>query len=100
MPGSSPNSTTVNMNKAFQQLEENTSGAPPTVSAFYPKIIKEWPINGVMRSVYVTGACDGPDVSGGTAGGAYWFDVSLTASATAKCSAILLVLGKPSGPPG
>lgn len=88
----SPNSTTVNINKAFQQLEENTNSAPPTVSAFYPRIIKEWPINGVLRSVYVLGSCDGPDSNGGSAGGACWFDCSLTASATGVANRILIKL--------
>jgi hypothetical protein len=89
----SPVSSTVNINKAFKQLEENTSGAPPVVSAMYPTIIKEWPINATIRSVYVLGSADGPDVSGGTAGGACWFDCSLSASATGVALRILVKLG-------
>jgi len=87
----SPASTTVNIQKALDQQLESSSATTP-VSAFRYQIIKEWPINGVMRSLYVEGFGKGAAANSGAPGGACWFDCSVTASATAKAVAILVKL--------
>lgn len=99
----SPASTTVNIVTALNQALESSSGTPAG-TAFAYSCLKEWPVSGVVRSLYIQAfgkgaAADGATGGGGAPGGACWFDCSLTASATAKATAIIAKL-KGSGASG
>jgi hypothetical protein len=92
----SPASTDANIQTALNQALESASGRP-AVTNFGYKVIRSVRIDGVLRSIYVTGMMKGAAAGGGAPGGACWFDCSLTASATAKATALLLKLQVPFG---
>jgi hypothetical protein len=90
----SPASTTANIQTALRQAVDS---AQPGVTKFYPTIIKEWPINGTIRSLWITGSAQGATGSGGSGGSQVYLDCSLTASATAVSARILTLLRTPFG---
>lgn len=99
----SPNSTTANIQKALDQALESASATSP-VSGFRYTIVKEWPINGVLRTIWVQAfgkgaATDGTTGGGGAPGGFAPFDCSLTASATGVVTRLMAKL-KGSGASG